>query len=234
VKGCNAVKAEYDNMTWYSYLKKAQNTVTLYHGTHTGKNDTYLASFKSAIEPAKSKDYGQGVGFYGYPSFTPASIVAKQRAQENNSTPMIVQIDVPIETIELDYEHQYPQLLKILVDNWHVFQQIPIIDTPKGAIDTQNSRINDAVKTVTFRFKNGNRRSLGFGDAYEGGGIEDGKLVYAIIKAITTIAPDLRQQLNDLVRTSLQKDAEIKYVGGTIKPTAIFVAKENNWSKISL
>lgn len=221
-------------MTWFKKLKISQKTVSLYHGTHTGKNDANIASFRQGIDLAKGKDYRQGIGLYGYPSFAAASSVATQRAQDNETKPMVVQIDVPVTDITLDYEHQYPTLMQILANNFDKFKMIPVIATPEGTIDTQKSRLNTSSNTISFQFTNGRRRSFGYGKSFDAGGIEAGSIVYAIIQAIERISPNIKKQLSNAVSESIKNNEAIKYTGDAVRPSAIYVSSDGNWSKISL
>lgn len=222
-------------MSWYKRTKLSQEqsqTIKLYHGTSSGANDANITSFMAGVDPKKGKDYGQGIGFYGYADMQSAAQVANTIANESKSLPMIVEVDAPSSLIELDFEHQYPAMTNVIANNWDLFQSLEPFTTEDGLILPKKSTLNSTRNTISFSFQNGNalrKLSLGYGQKFEGGGIQYGKLIYDVISKMINAKPDLKREINQISIQSIKPGVEIKYIGGLIKPTNIYVLFENQW-----
>lgn len=222
-------------MSWYKRTKLSQEqsqTIKLYHGTSSGANDANITSFMAGVDPEKGKDYGQGIGFYGYNDMQSAAKVANTIANESKSLPMIVEVDAPSSLIELDFEHQYPAMVNIIANNWDLFQSLEPFTTDDKTLLPKESTRNSKFNTISFAFENKpypRKLSLGYGEQFTGGGIYYGELIYDIISQMINAKRDLKQEINRIAIQSIKPGVEIKYIGGIIKPTNIYVLFENRW-----
>jgi hypothetical protein len=116
-------------MNWYKkalfVYAQETNSLTFYHGTTTGPNDSYLQSFLSGgIDPSKSSGFGQGNAFYCFINRKLAEHRAKSLAESSgqedisfeyagqlSNIPMIVKFNAPLTTDMFDLDFEFSELL---------------------------------------------------------------------------------------------------------------------------
>lgn len=221
----------YHIMGWYNTIKLSQqaNTITLYHGTTTGPNDQNIASFKAGIDLAKGENYtNQKPAFYGYPNFQGAADIARQRQSQYGGKKMVVQINAPIEFLELDYEHNYNIMAKLVAENWPLFQSCGMIQFDDRMIDPARSklfpnRIMVQIDSTKITFSTDRR---GEGD------LRAADVFSKIIEAMVNRNPSFKQTINQVSLQNIKPNVAIKYIGGKIMPTAISVEENGNWVNV--